>query len=390
LLGHFEPGQALGAETFDPFGQLIDLRAGHGRAALVAKRAHHAARRQGAREHLETRLGEHRGHVEDLHVVAQVRLVGTVAAHGFLVGEAGERRFHVDADAFFEHGLDEALDEADDVVLLHERHLQVDLRELELAVGALVLVAETAGDLVILVEPGHHEELFEKLGRLRQGVETAVRHARRHQEVPRAFRRGLGEERRLKLQEPLLRQEIPRGRRDLVAQDQVLLQRRAAQVEITMPQADILVRRGKFRYFERRRLALVQNGDGFHPHFDLPRAEVRIFGPCRPRPHFARDLEHVFRADRLRLGEHVLAVRMEHQLHQPLAVPQVDEHHASVVAPVVHPARQNDLLPDVVLPDLPAINRAFHVLFLSWSENIESLRLSDLLLTLDDPTHNVS
>ena len=34
-----------------------------------------------------------------------------------------------------------------DVLALDERHLDVDLAELELAVGALVLVAEAAGEL---------------------------------------------------------------------------------------------------------------------------------------------------------------------------------------------------------------------------------------------------
>ncbi len=33
-----------------------------------------------------------------------------------------------------------------------EAHLQVDLRELELAVGALILIAEAAGDLEVAIE----------------------------------------------------------------------------------------------------------------------------------------------------------------------------------------------------------------------------------------------
>ena len=42
-----------------------------------------------------------------------------------------------------------------------------------LAVGAQVLVAETARDLVVAVHAGHHQQLLEQLRRLRQGVELA-------------------------------------------------------------------------------------------------------------------------------------------------------------------------------------------------------------------------
>ena len=46
------------------------------------------------------------------------------------------------------------------------------------------------------------------------------------------------------------------------------------------------------------------------------------------------------------LGADVL---LEHHLGDPLAVAQVDEDRAAVVAPVVHPAEEDDLLADVVL-----------------------------------------
>ena len=66
------------------------------------------------------------------------------------------------------------LDELEDVLLLDERHLEVDLRELRLAVGAQVLVAEAARDLEVALEAGHHQQLLELLRRLRQRVELAA------------------------------------------------------------------------------------------------------------------------------------------------------------------------------------------------------------------------
>ena len=71
-----------------------------------------------------------------------------------------------------------------------ERHLAVDLGELGLAVGAEVFIAEALHNLEVAVEAGHHEQLLEGLGRLRQGVELAMAEARRHHEVAGALRRG--------------------------------------------------------------------------------------------------------------------------------------------------------------------------------------------------------
>ena len=86
---------------------------------------------------------------------------------------------------------------------VRERHLDVDLRELGLAVGAQVLVAEAAHDLEVAVHARHHQDLLEDLRRLRQREELARVHAARHQVVARALRRRLRQDRRLDLPEAL-------------------------------------------------------------------------------------------------------------------------------------------------------------------------------------------
>ena len=48
----------------------------------------------------------------------------------------------------------ERLDHADDVLLVDERHLDVELRELEAAVGPRRLVAQAPDDLVVAVLAG--------------------------------------------------------------------------------------------------------------------------------------------------------------------------------------------------------------------------------------------
>jgi hypothetical protein len=86
---------------------------------------------------------------------------------------------------------------------VREAHLQIDLRELKLAVGAQVLVAEAAGDLEVAVEAGDHEDLLEDLRRLRQRVELARMHAAGDEKIARALGRGLGQDGRFDLEKAL-------------------------------------------------------------------------------------------------------------------------------------------------------------------------------------------
>ena len=85
-----------------------------------------------------------------------------------------------------------------------KRHLQVELRELRLAVGAQVFVAEAAGDLHVAVVAGDHQNLLVELRRLRQRVERAVVHAAGHQVVAGPLRRAAAEDRRFDVDEVVL------------------------------------------------------------------------------------------------------------------------------------------------------------------------------------------
>ena len=99
-----------------------------------------------------------------------------------------------------------------EVLLVGEAHLDVELGELRLPVGAEVLVAVAAGDLVVALHAGDHEQLLEQLRRLRQGVPVAGLQAHRHEEVAGALGRRAGERRRLDVEEVALVHD-PRGSR---------------------------------------------------------------------------------------------------------------------------------------------------------------------------------
>ena len=100
---------------------------------------------------------------------------------------------------------DKPLDEPEDVVLVDERHLDVDLRELGLPIEPQVLVAEALDDLEVAVEARDHEELLEELRALGERVELPGREPRGDEEVARAAGRVLDQEGRLELEEALVR-----------------------------------------------------------------------------------------------------------------------------------------------------------------------------------------
>ena len=55
---------------------------------------------------------------------------------------------------------DDPLHQREEELAVGERHLDVELRQLLQAVGAQILVAEAARDLVVALEAGDHEQLL--------------------------------------------------------------------------------------------------------------------------------------------------------------------------------------------------------------------------------------
>jgi hypothetical protein len=96
------------------------------------------------------------------------------------------------------------------------------LGELGLTVRPQVFVPETAHDLVVAVESGDHEQLFEQLGRLRQGVELAGIDAAGHEIVPGAFGGAAGQEGGLDIEKSVGVQVLPYRRGGLVPRKMML------------------------------------------------------------------------------------------------------------------------------------------------------------------------
>ena len=231
--------------------------------------------------------------------------------------------------------------------LIHPGELHVELGEFKLAIGAQGFVAETAGDLVVAIEAGHHEDLFEQLRALRQRVELAFVHARRHEEIARAFRRGLGQDRGFDVLEAACIQIAAQCLHQRDAGALHALHLRATQVEVTIGQTRFLA--GRFVHVERQRIGLVEDFDLGGHHFHLARTQLVVHRMTST--HRAADAQAIFVAHLRRHIEHLALIRLGHDLHDAFVIAQIDEADTAEVAGNIGPAAQGDGLADQGLID---------------------------------------
>jgi hypothetical protein len=198
---------------------VVDLLARELPALRHAQRSHPAAGiRRRAREHLEIAALHQVRDVDQLERHAQIRFVGTIAAHGFGIGHARQRIRQLHLQHFLEQEPYQPLHQSLDVALIEKGSLDVELRELRLAIRAQILIAKTAHDLVVAVEARDHQELLVDLRRLRQREELAGVGAARHQVIARTLGRRLGKHRGLDVDEARVVQVTPHRACDAMAQ----------------------------------------------------------------------------------------------------------------------------------------------------------------------------
>ena len=157
-----DPRQTLGAGVDRGLVEPVDAAAAPVACALGVDRLDGPAARQRACEDLELACREHLAHVDELEPEADVGTVAAVALHGLVPRDARKRRLELVAGLVHDLAHD-VFHHREHVFDADERHLDVDLRELRLAVGAQVLVAEAAGDLVVALHARDHEQLLEEL-----------------------------------------------------------------------------------------------------------------------------------------------------------------------------------------------------------------------------------
>ena len=342
--GHFidlDPGQSFGTIDLDEFGVAIDLAAADLGATGYAQ-GHHTTTGGGGRcaEHFEVHIAHDVGQFSELQLDAQVGLVRTETVHRFGVRHDRENA-QVNVQHLLEHLADHALEHVTNVLFTQKGRFDIDLREFGLTVGAQVFVAEALGDLVVTVVAGHHQQLLEQLGRLGQRKELTIVHTAGHQVIACAFGRALGQHGRFDVDETMLVQKLAHFHGHFVAQHQVVLHVRTAQVQHTVCEA-CGFRQVVVVQQERRRDRWVEHRQLMAQDFNLAAFEVVVGGAFRTCAHQAFDLNAKLVAQTFGRFEHVSAIGVAHHLHITFAVTHVNEDHATVVTTAIDPTAQSD------------------------------------------------
>src|SRR5512145_1409887 len=160
-----------------------------------------------------------------------------------------------------------------------------------------------------------------------------------HEKLARALRRRLVEHGSLDVDESVLVEEPAHRHRRAVPQAEIALHQIAPQIEHAVLKPGFF---GKLVLVElkRRRRGWVEDLHLLRQNFYFAGRQLGIDRAGRPAPHLARDLQHVLRTHALGGAESVARVRIAHHLRKALAVAQVDEDDAAVIAAPVGPAAQ--------------------------------------------------
>ena len=174
-------------------------------------------------------------------------------------------------------------------------------------------------------------------------------HAARHQVVARPFGRGLGQHRRLDLEESVLVEVLPDLHRRAMPQRDVVLHPRPAKVEVPILQPHLF---GDRRFVaadrEGRHLRVVEQPDLTRLDLDLAGPHLRVRGVRRPFDDRADDSDHEFRPELLGVVDQRVALARD-DLREAMTVAKVDEDERPKVADAMNPPEQDDVLADVVL-----------------------------------------
>ena len=183
----------------------------------------------------------------------------------------------------------------------------------------------------------------------------------RHEVVARTLRRGLGEHRGFDLEEAVLVEVVAGNLRYAVAQHQVLLHGRTAQVKVAVLQTDLVTDLLGVVDLKRGGLRLGQNADVLGNNFDLAGRHLLVDSRLVASDQLALDSHNKLGAAGEGNVEQVSVDRLvKGALYNTRAVAQQQEQNAAVVAHAVNPAVYGNGLTDVLQAKIAAHMRALH------------------------------
>ncbi len=113
---------------------------------------------------------------------------------------------------------------------------------------------------------------------------------------------------------------------------------RTTQIVVAIAQAQIFIRRVRVDR-KRQDVRAIQNFQHVRQNLDVAGGQLWILRARQTRRHFAFDLDHILVSQAVReLRRFRIFFGTKHHLRQTFAIAQIDEDHAAVIAPDMHPA----------------------------------------------------
>ncbi len=172
--------------------------------------------------------------------------------------------------------------------------------------------------------------------------------AGRHEVIPGTLRRGFAKNRRLDLDEALLRHKSTHQRQHAASEHQIVLYIGPAQIEITVFQPYLIVGLAVFLNLKRRCLGLRQNPQLLRNDLNVSGLQILVDG-SRAFLYDARHGDDVLAAKRLRF---LKACRtdlrlIKHELQNPASIAQINKDQAPQISSLLHPAHDGHILADI-------------------------------------------
>ena len=219
-----------------------------------------------------------------------------------------------------------------DILLLYERHLAVNLGKLRLTIGAKVLVAEAFYDLEITIKTADHQQLFQNLRALRQGVERTRIHAAGYYEIASSLRSGIHQNGCFNLQEALFVQVTTYLKGHFVSQLQVLPDAGTTQIQVAILHSQViaairLVLNGKRRCYSR-----IKHVEFRHVNLYLAGRQLGVFRLTLN--HLTGYLQHELASQAIGQSQFVTIQR---QLRNAVTIAQINKCQATHFADTLYP-----------------------------------------------------
>ena len=173
-------------------------------------------------------------------------------------------------------------------------------------------------------------------------------HTGGHEVIACAFRRALGQHGRFNVYETLCIQVVANSHGHFVAQHQVLLHLRTAQIQNPVSQA-CGFRQVFIIQLERGCDRGIQNFKPLAQYFHSTAFQVAVFSTRWAGTHQAFHTHTKFIAQGFGGSEYIGQVGVAHHLHQTFSVAKVDKNNTTVVTATLHPAAQGNGLAQVGL-----------------------------------------